>query len=178
MVSLFLSIFWLFSFNLAVQASDSRGTDLAKLIEANQFRSVGKAKFTVLFWDIYQSQLFYRADVVELGNNNQPLLFEIQYLKDITRDELIIRTIEQWQHLGVKEDNYQVYLPALKRLWPNIKAGDSLAILINQTGSSFYFNENKIGTINEPEFGWLFVDIWLSPNTSQPKLRRQLLGRN
>ena len=42
--------------------------------------------------------------------------------------------------------------------------------------SAFYFNDNLVGSIEDPMFGPLFVDIWLSEKTSEPKLRQQLLG--
>jgi len=47
-------------------------------------------------------------------------------------------------------------------------------VLNNQ--SVFYFNDVKVGSIEEKEFGELFLSIWLSPKTSQKKLRNQLLG--
>ncbi len=62
-------------------------------------------------------------------------------------------------------------------MWPNVKAGDVLVLHINAEGnSSFYFNGTRLGQINEPAFGPRFAAIWLHPDSSEPSLRRQLLG--
>jgi hypothetical protein len=89
---------------------------------------------------------------------------------------LVNRTVEQWQHLGVEPELYAVYLPILLKIWPDIEEGDSLSLYVNNNKSVFYFNNNLIGEINQPEFSQLFLDIWLSEKTSEPKLRLELLG--
>ena len=61
-------------------------------------------------------------------------------------------------------------------MWPDIKEGDSLSLLIHQGRSVFYFNQQYIGVINPSDFGQIFLAIWLSENTSEPELRRELLG--
>ena len=61
-------------------------------------------------------------------------------------------------------------------MWPNIVNGDSLALLIQNDKSTFYFNDRHLGVIEDANFGQLFIDIWLSQNTSQPTLRIELLG--
>ncbi|WP_181901732.1 chalcone isomerase family protein [Thalassotalea euphylliae] len=134
---------------------------------------VGKAKFSVLFWDIYDSALFtydgkYQAD--------EAFLFEINYLRDISRDDLIERTVEQWQHLGVDSIKYQPFLADLANIWPNISKGDQLAMWTDGRSTAFYFNQAFRGQIADPAFSQLFASIWLSPQTSQPKLRKKLLG--
>lgn len=140
------------------------------------FQVVGETTFSVLFWDIYQSKLLTTTGEYPLDYQYGTLLYEIHYLKDISKKDLLKRTIEQWQHLGVPEKSYNPYIPLLTNIWPSIKRGDSLSLVVNHMGSTFYFNQQFIGTIDAPEFGPLFLDIWLSVNTSQPKLRSQLLG--
>ena len=149
---------------------------LPSQLKTQDFVAVGEAKFSVLFWDIYKSKLLTTSGhyPVEIAKDN--VLFDINYLTDITSKDLINKTVEQWQHLGIAADIYQAYLPQLKMLWPDIKEGDSLSLLIHQGRSVFYFNQQYIGVINEPEFGQVFLAIWLSENTSQPKLRNKLLG--
>ena len=147
-----------------------------KWLNKQNFKMVGEAKFSILFWDIYQSKLLTTSGKYPIEAKNDELLYEIRYLKDISRDELIKRTKEQWQHLGIANEQYKHFIPELKRLWPNITQGDTLSLLIQNQHSNFYFNQQYIGSINAPQFGQLFIDIWLAKNTSQPKLRRQLLG--
>lgn len=151
-------------------------------------KEVGKARFSVFLWDVYDSRLLtntglYPHPVAE----QQTVVLEIKYLRDIKQKDLIANTIEQWQHLNIPESTYQTYIPLLENIWPDINAGDSLAIKVTQNKSIFYYNSNFLGDIShqnnqahtlaiKQHFGQLFLDIWLSPATSEPKLRKQLLN--
>lgn len=145
-------------------------------IKRNNFQSVGQAEFSVLFWDIYQSELFTPSGIYQPITNDDPLLFQINYLRDITQKDLIEKTVEQWQHIGIEKVVYQNYVEQLQLLWPDITAGDQLALLVEPTQSHFYFNSQYLGTIDDSQFGQIFLDIWLSEKTSQPDLRQSLIG--
>ncbi|GAA6205623.1 MULTISPECIES: chalcone isomerase family protein [Thalassotalea] len=146
-----------------------------EMIES-EYKKIGSALFSVLFWDIYNSTLYTESGKFIEGSAQQTIVFKIDYFKDITRDDLIEHTVEQWQHLKIHENEYLHFLPELAEVWPNISAGDSLTLLIQNQNSRFYFNGNFIGSIEEHSFGSLFLSIWLSPQTSQKTLRSKLLG--
>ncbi|WP_299267846.1 chalcone isomerase family protein [uncultured Psychrosphaera sp.] len=148
---------------------------LPEELETLAFNKVGSAQFSVLFWDIYNSHLFTKSGRYE-ENSDQDVIFKIEYLKDISADELIKRTVEQWQHLKYKKSDYEAFIPRLKSLWPNISAGDSLTLYRNNQSTEFYFNNMNIGVIDNEEFYKLFLAIWLSPDTSEPELRQSLIG--
>lgn len=142
------------------------------------FKEVGRVKFSVLFWDIYNSTLYTKSGNYYHENSPESLLFKIEYLKDITTDNLLKRTVEQWKYLDIPESQYTPYISRLKAIWPNISSGDSLTMLVEQKKSIFYFNNVKVGVITDKVFSKLFLDIWLSPETSQAQLRAQLLKGN
>jgi len=148
---------------------------LPEELDTLAFNKVGSAQFSVLFWDIYNSHLFTKSGRYE-ENSDQDVIFKIEYLKDISADELIKRTVEQWQHLNYKKSDYEAFIPRLKSLWPNISAGDSLTLYRNNQSTEFYFNNMNIGVIDNEEFYKLFLAIWLSPDTSEPELRQSLIG--
>jgi hypothetical protein len=153
-------------------------TNLDKVLEQENFTLVGKTTFSILFWDLYQSDLLTTSGNYPIQGNNDKLIFNIHYLTDISSDDLIKRTVEQWQHLGLTPNEYKLYLPILARIWPDINKGDRLSLFINYNQSSFYLNYKFIGKIDSPAFSQIFLDIWLSDNTSQPELRLELLGKN
>lgn len=153
------------------------GTEPAHITKVGDLKKVGEAKFSVLFWDIYRSKLFTTSGRYPKTFDNETVLYQITYLKDITSKDLIEKTIEQWQYQKVESDLYSDYVPELENMWPNINKGDNLTLVIDKNISYFYYNAQCIGTISEHEFGRLFLDIWLSKSTSQPKLRSQLLGK-
>ncbi|WP_206484317.1 chalcone isomerase family protein [Thalassotalea sp. G2M2-11] len=145
-------------------------------LDIAKYTVIGQARFSVLFWDIYDSRLLSSTGDYDTCEN-QDLVFEIQYLKDIKAGELLTRTVEQWQHLSINQARYQAYLPKLAKLWPDIQQGDRLALLVSENASVFYFNNDYLGHIQGRDFGQLFLAIWLSPKSSQPELRQQLLGK-
>ena len=153
-----------------------RHDDLAKQLSEHAFTLLGKAKFSFLFWDIYESQLLTSDGRHPFSNVCQYALFEIQYLRDISKKELIENTVSQWQHLAFDENEYRAFIPLLENIWPDIKAGDQLSMLNQMAITSFYLNEKKIGDIESLTFAKAFLSIWLDKNTSEPKLRKKLLG--
>lgn len=141
-----------------------------------KFKEVGRAQFSILFWDIYNSTLYTKSGSYLHEASTQSLIFEIEYLKDITKNDLLERTVEQWKHLNIPESEYSKFIPTLNIIWPDISSGDKLAMLVQNKQSVFFFNNLRVGHIEQKEFSKLFLDIWLSPRTSQEKLREQLLG--
>ncbi len=155
----------------------SASETISDSLDEKNFIPIGQTTFTVLFWDIYTSQLYTTSGEYPLRGGNDNLLFDINYLTGIESEDLIKRTVEQWQHLDIPEDKYQVYLPMLKGMWPDIQEGDNLSILIEQDRSVFYFNKQYLGIIDDAKFGEMFLAIWLSEKTSQPSLRNELLSK-
>lgn len=135
----------------------------------------GEGQMSVLFWDLYNAELF--GSLPNYKENTSPLALKLTYLRDIDKQDLIEATAEQWQHIEMTNPKAPVWLTRLDGIWFDIKKGDSLTLKIHANGtSSFYGNGEKLGDIDDPEFGSSFVAIWLSPNTSAPKLRQKLIG--
>ncbi|MCP4323931.1 MAG: hypothetical protein GY787_19150 [Alteromonadales bacterium] len=149
---------------------------LSSVLSSQEFIITGEAMFSILFWDLYKSQLKTTSGTYPISLEEEQLIFHINYFADISNEALIKRTVEQWKHQGISKGAYHHYIEQLKQIWPNISKGDSLAILMEKEKSTFYFNDQYIGEINDGVFGQLFVDIWLDESTSQPSLRAQLLG--
>ena len=151
-------------------------SDLNDSITDQHFTLLGKAKFSVLFWDIYESSLLTSDGQPPFNNVCQYSLFEIHYLRDISKKELLDNTVSQWRHLSLNESEYLAFLPLLDNIWLDINAGDRLSMLNQQGKTLFYLNHKNIGEIQSLTFAEIFLGIWLDKNTSEPKLRQQLLG--
>jgi len=152
-------------------------TTLSSYQQQHELKVVGNAVYSLLFWDLYKSQLLTSSGQYSQLSSHDDLIYKIEYLKDVSAVDLVEYTIEQWQHLAINEQQYKDYLPQLTAIWPNIKAGDSLALVVQNNSSAFYYNGELLGAMTGEHFAILFLDIWLSKNTSEPKLRAQLLGR-
>lgn len=144
-------------------------------VDPNTWLEVGRARLSVLFFDVYDSIL--KTPSGQYHGHQQPVALEIHYLRDIKASALVKQTLKEWDSLGVSSTTYLPFVEPLKALWPDIKKGDSLIFIVLPDGSNtFYYNSEELGGLDHPQFGQYFLDIWVSPNTSRPELRAQLLG--
>lgn len=172
------SLFFMSMMSIASTAINnlSKENHLENVYKKESFKPIGNTLFSILFWDLYKSKLLTTSGTYPIDNQQDKLLYEIEYLQGISSNDLIGRTIDEWVHLGISPTVYQEYVPKLKEIWPDIKPGDSLSMLMDGEGTAFYYNQSYVGGIESAEFGPLFLNIWLAENTSQPDLRDELLG--
>jgi hypothetical protein len=151
------------------------GVTMASPID--ELKKVGEAKLKVLFWDVYNSSLYNQTGVYQAEQFPQAL--KINYLRDIDAEDLIKRTQDEWENLGIKKETFSQWIPLLTNIFPNIKKGDTLLLSVNENQQSeFFFNGKTIGTITDKTFGKSFLRIWLDENCSYPKVRNKLIGLN
>lgn len=151
-------------------ASDDKSTPVI-----NQLQTVGQGEMQWLFIDLYQAKLYAKGG--EYRAHSYPHALDIAYRIDIDKEDLVTATQEQWQQLSFEGQRYQRWLSQLSQIWPDIKSGDKLTFVVTDENTSrFYHNGELLSSLNQPGFADAFLAIWLSPNTSRPDLRRQLLG--
>ena len=144
---------------------------------AQAWELVGEARLTFLFWPVYDSRLYSLDGQYREGQ--RPLRLEIQYLLDVEADDLVSRTLEEWQHQQLQHPRQQQWALQLGTLWPDIREGDILAIELDEAGgNTFYRNGQRLGGVDDDAFGAQFLAIWLSPATSRPELRLALIGND
>lgn len=141
----------------------------------NEPEVVGKARLSVLFWDIYDAQLF--ASKGEFSSK-QPFALELKYLRDFEGKEIASRSVDEIRGLGMTDEvKLAKWYQEMKDLFPDVSEGESITGIVDTNGlSHFYLNEEPLGVIQDKEFGQWFFRIWLGEKTSEPKMREQLLG--
>ncbi len=148
-----------------------------------QWNVVGEAQLSVLFFDIYTSTL-RSPDGKYLSSSDvspHPLALAIEYQRDISRQQLLDATIEQWRHLGFNAQDIEPWSRVMGNIFPNVEVGQQLAYVTNGRSGQFYYakrdqNAEPIGYINDEQLNDAFLAIWLSPDTEYPALRRKLIG--
>lgn len=145
-----------------------------------ELKTVGEGSYKYLFWQLYDARLATADGKFAGYEQSRPVLLELTYKRNISRQQFIDATVDEWEKLGLtSEEQQQQWALQLQSLWQDVKQGDRLAALLLNDGSvQFYFNGNETGVLNDTAFGAAFFDIWLHPDTSAPKLRRQLLAEN
>ena len=140
-------------------------------------KKIGDAKLKVLFWDIYDASLYSKTK--EYKKEQFPQALQIIYLRNIDSEDLIEKTEEEWEKLGIKQVKSNKWITLLKNIYPDIKKGDKLLFIVYENlRSEFFLNDKTIGEISDINFGKSFLRIWLDEDCSFPELRKKLIGLN
>ena len=139
---------------------------------------LGTATMRFLGWRVYDARLW-----VEPGFSPQRLrglgfALELQYALKLDGRAIAKRSVEEMQRQGpVAEGQAERWQAAMVQAFPDVAAGDRITSLhLSQGGTRFFHNARLTQQIDGQAFAQRFFGIWLSPATSEPALRRQLLG--
>ena len=140
-----------------------------------QAQKIGTYSFSYLIWDVYDITLYAKNNAV---NNKSDLALSLAYKRNIDGKDISQRSIEEIKGLGFKDKKMlQKWQRQMDQLFPDVMDGTILTGLRQNNKAIFYKNGVKLGVIDDPQFAQYFFDIWLSPRTSEPQMRRVLLGQ-
>ncbi|WP_310387464.1 chalcone isomerase family protein [Roseateles sp.] len=127
---------------------------------------------------IYDIRLWAAARVDAQSWHLQVLALELEYARSLSGAEIAKRSLaEMRRQADISASQAQAWLSEMEAAFPDVKAGDRLSGL-NEPGEaiSFFVNGRLQRRIQDPLFSRLFLGIWLAPQSSEPGLRKQLLG--
>jgi hypothetical protein len=135
---------------------------------------------TLRFWGlrVYHARLWTLPDFRHSAPVEQPLVLELEYLRELKGQAIAERSLQEMQRAGpIPEAQAQRWLAEMHRIFPDVKAGDRISGLhLPGQGARFWHNGRQTGQIDDPTFARLFFGIWLAPSTSEPEMRQSLLG--
>jgi hypothetical protein len=140
-----------------------------------RWRGTGVLRFFGLH--IYDLRLWSPAPLAG-DYPGQALALELVYARKLAGEKIASRSLDEMRRIGPFSDAQGAsWLAAMTQLFPDVQAGDRLTG-VQRPGQSarFFFNGQRRGEVLDADFSRLFFGIWLSPRTSEPKLRAQLLG--
>jgi hypothetical protein len=161
------------------QASTSEGDTRAELDALlPQHRLIGKGQLTVWGFRVYDAWLWALPGFKSENLAGQQFALELAYLRDLFSRDIAERSMtEMRRSTAISEDQAKNWMNEMLRVIPDIKKGDRvMAIHRPGTGVQVLVNGKSSGEIRDAEFAHLFFGIWLSPKTSEPKLRAVLLA--
>lgn len=140
----------------------------------------GQYRLMVLGFNIYDARLWTSPNFDPERYASQDFALELNYLRNFSGQSIAERSLKEMRGLSeLPLAQADAWLARMQQIFPDVKKGDQLMGLHSSAGrATFLHNGKEIGEVNDPEFSRLFFGIWLSPQTSQPKMRRQLLGLN
>nr|WP_246225504.1 chalcone isomerase family protein [Vibrio agarilyticus] len=137
---------------------------------------------TWFVFDVYQSRLKTPNGryIISRDITPHPLALEINYQREISSEQLLEATDDQWQKLGLTAQQRQRGLARFRALFPTVQPGDQLTYVTDgQLGALYFSQGTDVALLGYIEQEWLndaFLAIWLSPKTAYPKLRQQLIA--
>lgn len=160
---------------LAVLAPSSVLADGVVQSHVPNAQPVGTGRLSVLFWDVYDATL-YAPNAV--WNPAQPHALHIVYFREIEGGDIAERSADEMRKQGFADEaKLAEWQKKMAGIFPDVHKGSQLtAIYTAQKSTDFYEGDKRIGSIKDPEFSRRFFDIWLAETTSEPELRRKLLG--
>jgi Chalcone isomerase-like len=174
-------IFMLWSLLGGVQAAPA-GTTMPAPPELQQSlpqaRLAGSAKLRVLGFEVYWARLWVQPNFEQSRFAEHDFALELQYLRELKGADIAKRSLKEMQRVtNVSEAQAQSWLKAMQDIFPDVKQGDRLTGVHSAEGSArFVKNGQVLGEVKDAQFAQAFFAIWLSPQTSQPRLREQLLA--
>lgn len=152
-----------------------KGGNLQDYIEKPQ--KVGEARLSVLFWDIYDASLFAPQGQF---TGEHPFALELKYLRNFKGKDIASRSVDEMRKLGINDEvKLAKWYQEMQEIFPDVKEGEKITGIVDtQQVSHFYYNDEPLGKVYDEEFSKAFFNIWLSEQTSEPKMREKLLGLN
>jgi len=157
---------------LASAWASSRPSELSGVIAAP--KPYGSATLSWLFFTAYDASLWTDAPAWSMDST---FALVIVYRMSFTRQELVERTLEEMGRLSPLDAPARERLSeALRNAFPDVKPGDRItALRVPGRPVAFFHNGTATRQIDDANFAAQFFGIWLSPQTSEPGMRKRLL---
>ncbi len=141
-------------------------------------RLVGQGTMRFLGFEVYRARLWAQPGFDADQYSAHPLALELTYQRNFTAEAIAKRSIEEMRRVGSFTPQQATrWQQALQAALPDVKPGDRLLGLYQPgAGAVFKMGGRVVGEVADAEFSRLFFGIWLSPQTSEPGLRQQLIA--
>lgn len=138
-------------------------------------QSQGKGTMRFLGLKVYDVRLW---TAMKPFSHQEPFALELIYDMNFKGRDIAERSVKEMRGQGYTDEaKLKRWGEEMAKIFPDIKPGDAL-VGVNVPGKEarFYTPEKFIAAVPDPEFARAFFDIWLSEKTSEPGVRRNLLG--
>jgi hypothetical protein len=136
---------------------------------------VGEARLKFMFLKIYDAKL---SAANGLWNADSPFALSLTYLRDFAGEEIASRSVDEMRNIGYDDEVLLAkWYEQMRAVFPNIKEGENITGVMDENKNTHFYHEGAlIGSIDDKTFTQSFFGIWLNEKTSEPKMRKQLLG--
>lgn len=137
-------------------------------------KPVGQGSMRWFGLKLYDATLYSPTGAYD---GKRPHALMLRYARTLKADRIVDASLDQMRGLGAPTQAFPVWAQHMRRAFVDVNDGDTLTgVHMPGNGARFYAGERLTASIDDPEFARWFFAIWLDPATSEPGLRRQLMG--
>lgn len=142
----------------------------------DEWEVVGTARLRKWGFHVYDAALWAPEGD---WNWDRPFFMDFEYARSFEGEEIAELGAELMKDLGHCEVKEECWLEEQVAAFPDVSDGDRLAGWYRPDKPvRFYFNGDFRHEVEDPDFARPFFEIWLSPDTSEPRFRRSLLSED
>lgn len=158
------------------QQAESPAPEIAAALP--RARLVGRGEMRYLGFSVYDARLWAEPGFSAAAFEREPFALELIYARRLDGRAIAQRSIELMARpQPIDETRASAWRTAMERAFPDVAPGDRLSGLHHPPGrAAFVHNGRPTATIDDAEFARRFFGIWLAESSTEPQLRRRLLG--
>ena len=162
--------------NAAMAQTANQAPEVVAEVSAAKLQ--GQGKLTYFGLHVYDARLWVQDGFKAADFTQLPLALELEYARTLYGKLIAERSLDEMKRGGdINEAKATAWLTQLKALFTDVNKGDRITgIQVPGVATRIFINGKLRGEVRDAEFTRLFFGIWLSPRTSEPKLRDALLG--
>lgn len=143
-----------------------------------QLRGQGQLRWFGLA--IYEARLWVGPGGVDPANfHAAAFALDLQYARSLSGGRIAETSEREIARLGFGSPAQRAaWLETMRRIFPDVNPGDRI-VGVHRPGAgvTFFRNDQRIGAIDDADFGRAFFAIWLDQRTVAPELRSALLAQ-
>ena len=140
-------------------------------------RVVGTGVLKVFFVNIYRLTLHSKERDYSVSDH---FALEFDYKKSVSKEIIVDASMDELAKIAnVDSVEMKAWKQLLEKGIIDMQAGEKASVVFSKSGDVEFWSENReLISFQDLKFAENFAAIWLGPQTSHPKLRLALLGKN
>lgn len=157
-------------------AADPAPAEVVASLPTAALQGQGTLRFFGL--PVYDARLWAGAGFSAERYPAQAFALELRYARALRGAAIAQRSVAEMRRIDRVDDAQALaWNSALAPAIPDVAAGDRLTgVYVPGEGTRFFHNGRPTAAVADSSFARAFFGIWLATTTSEPGLRRQLIG--
>jgi hypothetical protein len=138
----------------------------------------GTARLRYLLWDVFDATLWTQAGFRGAQYFEHAFALELRYLRRFSSEALVDSSLQEIRRAGSLDASKEAaWTAVMQSAFTDVQPGDRITGVHRPgAGARFFFNGRLRASVDDAVFARAFFGIWLSPTTSEPRLRSALLA--